>query len=188
MAVIQTPTIPARVRMESAGRFSTNLLASEWTKIRSVRSTYGTLLSAGVATIGLSAIVCAVYVAQFAHMSVKSKAGLNAASLSLSGGILAQLAIAVLGVLVITSEYASGMIRTTFAAVPQRLTVLGAKAAVFGGVALAVTTVASFIAFFTGQAILSAKGIGVSIGAPGALRAVVGNGLYLAILGCSRSA
>ena len=160
-----------------------NVLTSEWTKIRSVRSTYWTLLSAAVTIVGLSAIVCAVFVAQYDKLSVQDKAGFDAASASLVGGILAQLAIAVLGVLVITSEYGSGMIRATFAAVPQRLTVLAAKATVFTAVTVAVTTTACFVAFFIGQGILSAKDVGVSLGAPNALRTVIGTGLYLAILG-----
>jgi ABC-2 type transport system permease protein len=183
MSVIQMPTINGVVRARPTGRIGTNVLTSEWTKIRSVRSTYWTLLAAAGSTIGLSAIVCAVYVAQYAHMSAKDKAGFDPASTSLTGGVLAQLAIAVLGVLVITSEYGSGMIRTTFAAVPQRLTVLAAKATVFAAVTLAVTTSACFIAFFIGQAILGTKGLGVSIGAPHVLRTVVGTGLYLAVLG-----
>lgn len=182
MSMTQTPAMGA-VRTKPAGRIGTNVLASEWTKIRSVRSTYWTLFAAAATTIGLSAIVCAVLVAQYAHLTPKDKAAFNPASLSLTGGVLAQLAIAVLGVMVITNEYASGMIRTTFAAVPQRLTVLAAKATVFTGVTLVVTTTACFIAFFIGQAILSAKDIGVGIGAPGALRTVVGTGLYLAVLG-----
>jgi ABC-type transport system involved in multi-copper enzyme maturation permease subunit len=158
-------------------------LSSEWTKLRTVRSTYWTLVAAATAMIGLSAIVCAVYVAQYSSLTAKDKATFNAASFSLAGGFLAQLAIAVLGVLVITNEYGSGMIRATFAAVPQRLTVLAAKAAVFAAVTLVVSTAACFIAFFLGQSILSAKGISVGIGAPGALRLVVGSGLYLATLG-----
>jgi ABC-2 type transport system permease protein len=183
MTAVQLPTTRAAMRAKPAGRIGRNVLASEWTKIRSVRSTYWTLFSAAALTIGLSAIICAVYAAQWATMSAKTKVGFNPASLSLTGGVLAQLAIAILGVLVITSEYGSGMIRTTFAAVPQRRTVLAAKATVFTGVTLAVTTTACFIAFFIGQMILSSKHIGVGIGSPGALRTVVGTGLYLAILG-----
>jgi len=183
MSVVEVPTMVVPVRMKPKGRVATNVLASEWTKMRSVRSTYWTLLAAAVLTIGLSAIVCAVYVAQYAHLSAKDRIGFNAASTSLTGGVLARLAIAVLGVLVITSEYGSGMIRTTFAAVPQRLTVLAAKAAVFAVVTLEVTMVACFIAFFTGQAILSTKGIGVTIDSPNALRTVVGTSVYLTVLG-----
>jgi len=183
MAVTQIPTVGTALRTKPTGRIGLNVLASEWTKIRSVRSTYWTLLITAATTIGLSALVCAVFAAQYAHLSPQEKAGFDPASFSLIGGILAQLAIAVLGVMVITSEYASGMIRTTFSAVPQRLTVLAAKATVFTAVTLAVTTTACFVAFFIGQAILSTKGIGIGIGAPGALRTVVGTGLYLAVLG-----
>jgi len=175
--------VTVAVAQVPAGRLLTNVLSSEWTKIRSVRSTYWTLFAAAATTIGLSAIVCAVVVAQFAHLSTKERAVFNPASASLTGGILAQLAIAVLGVLVISSEYGTGMIRTTFAAVPQRLTVLAAKVAVFAGVTLGVTTASCFVAFFIGQAMLSARGVGVSIGAPNALRTVVGTALYLVTLG-----
>ena len=183
MAATHIPPMGAAVRLTPGGRTATNLLASEWTKIRSVRSTYWTLIAAAATTIGLSAIICAVIVAQYADLSPQDKAGFDAASASLTGGILGQFAIAVLGVLVITGEYASGMIRTTFAAVPRRLTVLAAKVAVFGALTLAATTTACFIAFFIGQAILSAKDIGVSIAAPHALRTVIGTALYLTILG-----
>jgi ABC-2 type transport system permease protein len=156
---------------------------SEWTKLRTVRSTYWTILAAVVAMVGLSAILCAVYVAQYAHVSASDKATFNPASLSLTGSFLAQLAIGVLGVLAITNEYGSGMIRATFAAVPQRLSVLAAKATVFTGVTLAIMTAASFAAFILGQSILSAKGVGTSLGAPNVLRTVFGAGLYLAVLG-----
>jgi ABC-2 type transport system permease protein len=183
MTLTRIPTMGATVRLAPVGRLRTNVLASEWTKIRSVRSTYWTLLFAAVSTIGLSAIVCAVFVAQYAHLTAQDKASFDAASVSLTGGILAQFAIAVLGVLVITSEYSSRMIRSTFAAVPQRLTVLGAKIAVFSAVTFVVMTAACASAFFAGQAILSAKGLGVSIGDPNAARTVIGTSLYLTILG-----
>jgi ABC-type transport system involved in multi-copper enzyme maturation permease subunit len=179
MAVTQFPTR----RGEPVGSFAANVLRSEWTKIRSVRSTYWTLFAAATTTIGLSAIVCAVYVAQFDKLTARDKADFEPVSFSLTGGVLAQLAIAVLGVLVITSEYGNGMIRTTLAAVPQRLRVLAAKAAVFTAVTLAVTLTACLSAFFIGQAMLSAKDSGVGIGDPGTLRTVVGTSLYLAVLG-----
>ena len=92
---------------------------------------------------------------------------------SLSGMLLAQLAIGVLGVLVITSEYSTGMIRSTFAAAPQRHLVIIAKAGVLGAAAFAVGTVASLIAFLAGQAIMGANG--VSLASPGAVRSVVGS-------------
>ena len=183
MTATQTRPVPAAGHPRPEGTALSNVLASEWTKIRSVRSTYWTLLGAAVTTIGLSAIICAVVVAQWDTMTAQDKTGFNAASLSLTGGILAQVAIAVLGVLVITSEYGSGMIRTTFAAVPQRLTVLAAKASVFAVMTLVVTTATCLIAFFIGQAILSAENLGVGLGSPGVLRTVLGTGMYLCVLG-----
>jgi hypothetical protein len=149
-----------------------NLLRSEWAKIRTVRSTYWSLIIAVAAMIGLGAIVCAV-------QSGPYNATFDPVSISLAGVLLAQLAIGVLGVLFITSEYSTGMIRSTFAAAPQRRSVIAAKAVVFGAVAFAVGTVASFVTFFVGQAILSTQG--VSLGAPGALRSVIGAGMYLGL-------
>jgi ABC-2 type transport system permease protein len=140
MSVTHVPTMDAAVRMKPSGRVVTNVLVSEWTKLRSVRSTYWTLFAAAAFTIGLGALLCAIFAAQYAGMSAEDKAGFYPASFSLTGGILAQMAIAVLGVLVINSEYASGMIRTTFSSVPQRLTVQMAKATQFAGVTLVVTS------------------------------------------------
>jgi ABC-2 type transport system permease protein len=107
----------------------------------------------------------------------------NPTSQSLGGYFLAQLAVGVLGVLVMSSEYSTGLIRATFGAVPQRRVVLGAKAAVFALVTAGVGIVASFAAFFVGQAILSGKGIEAHLGDPGTVRSIVGAGLYLAVIG-----
>jgi ABC-2 type transport system permease protein len=185
MVVTQIPTmVPSAPRpAKPTGGVARDVLRSEWTKLRTVRSTYWTLFAAAFVTIGLSVLVCAIVVAQYDTMSATNRASFDPIGSSLAGGILAQLAIAVLGVLVITSEYGSGMIRATFSAVPQRVTFLAANAAVFTAVTLVVTTTAAFVAFLAGQAILSTKGIGVSLGAPGALRIVFGTGLYLAVLG-----
>ncbi|HVA05982.1 MAG TPA: ABC transporter permease [Acidimicrobiales bacterium] len=183
MVVTQVPLVGASLRIKPSGRIFPDLMHSEWTKLRTVRSSYWTLFAAVAAMVGLSAILCAIYVAQYAHVSAANKATFDPASFSLTGSFLAQLAIGVLGVLVITNEYGSGMIRATFAAVPQRLSVLAAKATVFAGVTLVVTTAACFIAFILGQSILSSKGVGTSLGAPNVLRTVIGTGLYLAVLG-----
>ena len=93
------------------------------------------------------------------------------------------MAIGVLGVLIITSEYATGQIRATISATPQRLTVLAAKATTFAAVALGVGLAACFSAFAIGQAVFSSKGIGASLSDPGVLRAVIGGALYLAAVG-----
>lgn len=185
-----TPQIiadPRAVRHSSSaspnGRTGRNVLRSELTKLRTVRSTYWTLVGAAAAMVGFAAILCAVYVAQFDTLTVRDKATFNPVSFSLFGTGFAQLAIGVLGVLTISNEYASGMIRSTLAATPQRLVMLAAKAAVFAMVTFAVATTAAFAAFFVGQAILHNKNLGVSVSSPGALRGVIGTGMYLAILG-----
>ncbi|MDQ6617766.1 MAG: ABC transporter permease [Actinomycetota bacterium] len=160
-----------------------DVLRSEWTKLRSVRSTYWSLLVAAGATIGLSALICTVYVNRYDTLSPRDRLDFNPTSFSLNGLFLAQLAIAVLGVLVITSEFSTGMIRSTFAAVPQRRSVLAAKATVFGAVTLVVGLASCFAAFFLGQSILASKHIQAHLGDPGVLRSVTGAALYLAVLG-----
>ena len=104
---------------------------------------------------------------------------------SLNGIFLAQLAVGVLGVLVIASEYATGQIRATFGATPQRNLVLAAKVLVFIVVVFVVGLVACFSAFFIGQAILggSSRLHNASLGDPGAFRAVIGGAMYLAVIG-----
>ncbi|MEA2589607.1 MAG: type transport system permease protein [Actinomycetota bacterium] len=178
-----TPVLASLARPDTTRPLVPDVVRSEWTKLRSVRSTYWTLLAAAAAMVGLAGLLSAVYVNRYDTLSAAEKARFHPVVFSLNGLFLAQLAIGVLGVLVITAEYTTGSIRSTLAAVPQRATVLAAKAAVFSAVTATVGIAASFGAFFVGQAILSGKGIGANIGDPGALRAVVGAGLYLAVLG-----
>jgi ABC-2 type transport system permease protein len=153
---------------------------SEWTKLRTLRSSYWTLLAAAVAMTGFGALLSAAYAR---HLTPASRGALDSARYSQSGFFLAQLAIGILGVLVMTGEYATGSIRSTLAAAPQRVVVLVAKAAVFTLAALITGAAASFAAFFAGLAIFTGYGIRVSLGDPGALRAVFGGALYLAVSG-----
>ncbi|MCU1429927.1 MAG: transporter permease [Actinomycetia bacterium] len=178
-----TTVLPSLTRPDSARRIAPDVIRSEWTKFRSVHSSYWTLLVAAVAMVGLSAILCAIYVGRYASLSAVDKATFNPTSFSLNGILLAQLAVGVLGVLIITAEYSTGMIRATLAAVPQRRTVLAAKGAVFAAATAVVGIVSSFGAFFVGQSILSSKHIQAHFSDPGVLRAVFGGGLYLAVLG-----
>jgi ABC-2 type transport system permease protein len=159
------------------------VLASEWTKLRSVRSTWWTIASTFAIMIGFGALLSWAYISRVDHLDISERLSFDPTVHALRGIFLAQLAIGVLGVLAITNEYATGMIRNTFGAVPQRSAVLAAKLAVFGAVALVVGEVASFITFFVGQSILGQKHLGVSIGDPHVLRAVLGSGVYLAGIG-----
>jgi len=157
-----------------------DVLRSEWTKLRSVRSTYWTMFFAVAVTIGVAVIVCVKWAQDIRHSPGTT---IDATTISLNGIFLAQVAVGTLGVMVISSEYGTGMIRATFGAVPQRRAVLAAKGLVFGVVTLVLGEVLSFAAFGIGQAILSGAHAGVSLGQPDVLRAVVGGGLYLAAVG-----
>lgn len=157
-----------------------NVLRSEWTKLRSVRSTYWTAGAAVVGTLGLGIAICSRFV-WLLHRG-KDGGGFDPTELSLSGILLAQVAFGALGVLFISSEYGTGMIRATLGAVPQRRALLAAKALVVAGAALVVGEILSFTSYLVGEAILSGAGAGSSLGDPGVLRAVSGAGLYLAAI------
>ena len=159
------------------------VLLSEWTKFRSLRSTVWTLLTAVVLTIGIGALFSAVSASQYHGFSPADKASFSPISTSLNGMLFAQLAIGVLGVLLISGEYSTGMIRSSLTAVPRRLPVLWAKLAVFAGAVFAVMLATSFASFFLGQALLSSHHLNVAISAPGALRSVIGAALYATVAG-----
>ena len=159
-----------------------DVLRSEWTKLRSVRSTFWALTVTVVLGIGLGAVISAVAAHGYAKISVADKLSWDPTGVSQSGLAIAQLAIAVLGVLYISSEYSSGMIRTSLIAVPKRGRVLAAKSLVFAAVTFVVGEVTSFVAFFVGQALISGHAPHAALGDPGVARAVVGGGLYLTAL------
>jgi ABC-2 type transport system permease protein len=171
----QRPLPPATGRAGFA-----DALRSEFTKIRSTRSTYWTLLALIVITVGIGAI--ASYGAA-SHASTIDRASFDATQLSLGGLYVGQLVIAVLGALTITSEYSTGMIRTSLAVQPRRGTLFAAKAIVFAVVSLVTGLVASFLSFFIGQAILSSHHLNVTLSQPNVLRAVIGGALFLTACG-----
>ena len=162
--------------------FMANVRA-EWTKLRSVRSTTWTLLATVAVAVGFGALVGVSQMSSWDNLDPAEKLRFDPTFFSLSGLWLAQLAVGVLGVLLVTSEYATGEIRATFGATPQRTTVVAAKAVAFSGVVITVGLVSSFAAFFVGQAIFATNDLGVPITVPGVLRAVTGGGLYLAAVG-----
>jgi ABC-2 type transport system permease protein len=138
-------------------------MASEFTKLRSVRSTYWTLGSLFVVSVGLAIAICAGTASNMAG-NPGNKAGFDATQASLGAFFeLGQLIIAVIGAMVITSEYSTGMIRTSLTAQPRRGVVYAAKGIVFTAVTLVISIVTSFVAFFVGQALYSSTGIGASL-------------------------
>src|SRR5262249_31909900 len=139
-------------------------LRSEFTKIRSVRSTYWTLLVLLAISIGIGAAICAGTPANWGQASAAGRATLHAPPGSSARLFyLGQLVIVVFGAIVLTAEYSTGMIRTSLTAMPRRVTVYAAKALVLAVVALAVTLVAAFVAFFLGQALLASTHASASL-------------------------
>src|SRR5258708_22087190 len=191
MATTAVPVSSPRAALPAArGRAGFGgALRSELTKIRSVRSTYWSLIAVVVITIGIGALFAFGRVQNFSQIPPGFQAAERARDISrateqsLFGLILGQLVIAVLGALTITSEYSTGMITTSLSLMPRRGVSVSAKAVVFGAIALIVGLVTSFASYFVGQAILSSQHINSTIGQPGVLRAVIGGGLFLAVCG-----
>jgi ABC-type transport system involved in multi-copper enzyme maturation permease subunit len=152
--------------------FLIDLIRSEWTKLWSIRSTYWALLATAAAIVSLAAVFAATGPAPPPDPT----------AYGLSGFFQAQLGAAALGALAITSEYATGSIRATLTATPQRVTVLGAKTIVVAATATVVGVPSAFAAFLVASRVFAARGITIAVTDPGALRAVVGAGLYLAVL------
>jgi hypothetical protein len=155
------------------------VLQSEWTKVKSVRSTVWTLVSALLVTVIVGGLICLLTNTQWKNMAEGDRAAFDPTSSSFSGLFLGQLALIVFGVLVVSSEYSTGMIRTSLAAVPQRGTFYASKIAVTGLLALIVGMTTAFLSFFIGQALLGDHH--TSISDHGVLRAVFGAGLYMTL-------
>jgi ABC-2 type transport system permease protein len=175
------PGTTPQVRKAGFGR----IMLAEWTKIRSVKSTVWSLLLLVVLSLGFTALFTALTASQWDKTDASARATVMAdpTSTILGGGFfLGQLTVCVLGVMVIASEYSTGMIRASLLAVPRRSTMLMAKAVVFTILIFVLGTAVSFGSFFIGEPILHGKAP-VSLGDPGVLRAVIGGGLYLAMLG-----
>ncbi len=177
---IITSTIPA----PSGSHYRLGgIVRSELTKMRSVRSTKWTLLLTIVLTIALGTILTGIQPGHWSHVSLADRLTFDPTNLSLSGLAIGELTVGILGVMVITAEFGTGTIRSSLAAVPNRGLFLLAKVAAFILVLLTVGEVISFAAFFIGQAMLTHPVPHATLGQPGVLRAVVGGGLYLTLIG-----
>ena len=195
-------TVPVALADPRVGRAGLrNEILSEWTKLRSVRSTWICLVIIAVAGIGLSALVSNIEAGRWAVLGPGDRAQFDPVRFSQTGVFISQFVVGVLGALIVTSEYATGSIRTTLATLPRRTTVLAAKGLVIGAVVLLVSEVTAFVSFFVGEAVLTAHGgkalpagssiidqvrsatiPEVSISHPGAVRAVFLCGVYLLLL------
>jgi ABC-2 type transport system permease protein len=151
-------------------------LAAEWTKLRSLRSTYWLLLVGAAAAVGLAVLIT---IGLGSGNVTVTDGTFDSAGISLLGVWVGQIAFAVVGVLTMTSEYATGSIRTTLAAVPRRGLLLGAKLTAVGLIVLGIGTAISVAAFLMGQAVLAGQHRAVGLGDPGSARAVLSAGGYL---------
>jgi ABC-2 type transport system permease protein len=159
-----------------------SVVRAELTKFRSVPSTFYALGCSTALTVGIGFLYALARVTR----PPSDPSGFDATAVSLAGVQLGQIAVGVLGALLITGEYRTGLIRTTFTAVPRRTPVLAAKAVVIASATFALSLPGSFVAFFLGQRVLSREGLDVPLGDPGVLRAVIGGALMptmVALLG-----
>jgi ABC-2 type transport system permease protein len=183
MAAVTTRQAPVLSPPSGRAGFG-GTLRSEFTKIRSIRSTYWTLLVLLVISVGIGAAICAGTAANWDQASAADRATFDATQVSIAGlFFLGQLVIVVFGAMVLTAEYSTGMIRTSLTAMPRRVTVYAAKALVFAIVALIVTLIAAFISFFLGQALLASTHANASLSEHDVLRAVIGSALYVTLCG-----
>ena len=171
------PTGPAGQRVTQA-----RVIRSEWTKLRSVPSTAWSLLAAVALIVGVGALYSLLRVTR-PPTDPAAVAAFDPTAVSLTGVQLAELAVGVLGVLLVAGEYATGTIRSSLAAVPRRLPVLWGKAVVVGLTTVVLCLPAALAAFLVGQSILSAERLDIALSAPGVARAVLGSALYLGAIG-----
>ncbi len=179
------PVAPAPADTTSAYQVSLRrVIRSEWIKLRSVRSTVVTLGFTGLAVAAAGVLVSVL--SNGSAMGVDGQVVYDAAGNSLFGTMIAQLVLGVLGALVFTTEYSTGLIRATFTAVPKRLPVLWSKVIVVAGATFATMVASLLVAFFAGQALYGGGGAGASLSDPGVARAVLGAAIFptmIAVMG-----
>jgi ABC-2 type transport system permease protein len=182
-AVAPVTAEPAAVTHPPAERVTLpRVLRSEWTKLWTLRSTRWSLLAGFVAMAGLGPLIAAVQMSRWGDLGLHERLTYDSINTGVGGWHLAQLAIGVLGVLVITGEYTTGMIRSSLMAVPRRLPVLWSKLIVFALVTFVLMAIASLISFLAVQAIVTQHHVQHSLSSPGALRTVIGAALFLTVL------
>ena len=180
LTITTRPTAPGPTRRTTLRR----TLHSEFTKLRSLRSTYWIMFALILASVAWCVAYCLGTLHQWPHMSAQDPSGFDATQNTVLGlALLGQLVIVVLGALVITSEYSTGMVRTSLTVMPRRATLYAAKAAVFAAVSLVVAFVASFGTFFLGRVLLSSTHVAMSLSQPGVLRSLIITALFVEACG-----
>ena len=181
-SITDTADVPApvRSRLRPASIGVGNVVNSEWTKLRSLRSSFWTAIIAVVGAIGIAILGSIEFVRNFQPNNL---VGFDAANFTVQSLYGSQILLGALGVLTITGEYATGMIRTSLTSVPQRRSLLALKGLVYAAAVFVLGEIASFGAFLIGQAILHNKQAGLSLTDHNVARVVIGGGLYVTIVG-----
>ena len=177
---MDTTTLSHRARRRAGGYGFRTVARMEWQKLRTVRSTWCLVAAFAAAMIGLAVLVLGR--ADYAQLPAAGRASFDPAARAFLGLVPGQLLLGSLGVLAVTTEFSSGMIRATLAAAPARPLVLAAKAAVLGAVTLAAGEISAFAALLAGQAVLTAPAPHATVSQPGVLRATVLAGAYPALI------
>jgi ABC-type transport system involved in multi-copper enzyme maturation permease subunit len=183
MSATAAPNFAARPERANERVTLPRVIHSEWTKLWTLRSTRWSLLLAFVAQAGLGPLIALIEMARWSHLTLQDRLTINPIDHSLGGWHLAQLAVAILGVMTITGEYHTGMIRSSMMAAPKRLPVLWAKLLVFSSVVLVLMLIAAFIGFLAGNAIFTQHHVNVTLSAHRALRTVIGAALFTTATG-----
>jgi ABC-2 type transport system permease protein len=163
----------------------TDLLRSEWTKFRSLRSTWWSLAVVTVVSLGVSILATSLITASYNTLDPATKAQFHDDTVGLflePGQQFGQLFVVVLGVLLIASEFSTGMIRSTVLAAPRRYSALAAKAVVLSAVVFVLSEVIAWISFLAGAAIAHKHQV-VTVSTPGTLRAILGFGVVMVLAG-----
>jgi len=182
MTAVITRTTAVPATSGSTAHIAAHTFRAEWTKLRTLRSTWYTIGGAAFLSIGLGALICLVQVGQWDTMSAKQRLAFDPTSTALIGVLFASVILGSLAVRAITSEYACGMIRVTFAAIPKRPTVLAAKAAILAAVVFPVALLSNLAAFLVGSQILSSKHLGATLGQTGVIQAIVFGALAISVV------
>jgi ABC-2 type transport system permease protein len=160
------------------------VLATEWIKLRSLRSMLLTPLLGALASVGVADWAVHNNATGWSHLDAAQRAQFDPLYINFNFVVLSVLVFGVLGALIATNEYGSGLIRTTLAATPQRGLVLAAKAVLAGLVSFALAVVIVFTAFLTGQAMFSgAHAPHVSLGDHDVLAHLLGTIYFLTAAG-----
>jgi ABC-2 type transport system permease protein len=163
-ATSATLETPVRATVTRQRVTQTRVIRSEWTKLWSLRSTRWTLLVAILGMAGLGPLIATIQMNRWNHMGPGDRLHFNPINTGLGGYHFAQLAIGVLGVLVLSGEYSTGQIRSTFMAVPKRLPVLWAKAGTFATVTFVLMLISGLVAFLASQSILTQHHVQTTLG------------------------